>query len=351
TQSPDSRWLLAQNTPDSFDLYDLAASAPNPEAFAIPPEIASAGTATTGWQEIAWAKDNKHVVVKRLFTRNGQGASEYLLLDRDDPSKSVNLSVLLGFTPSQLQLRDDAYDQYYAFDQPNGALFTASLDRPTPQPLLDKVLAFQSEGPDNLVYATSQDAPPGKTLIRLRQGSDNYTIRQVANDAGYLLELERFEDAWFVAAGASTEDRVYVYKNPVDSLKSDSGNVLVPVYVLKVDDPTFISFAPTNPRFVMVENGPAFAVYDVKNEKGYAYRLDTPVDASPGHATWVNEFYLQVAGGGTSMVFDYDGANRQPLMPLAAGTKAYFDPDYRKAFAIGATNALAIFQLRTALDR
>ena len=351
TQSPDRRWLLAQNAANSFDLFDLDASAPVPTPFSVPAEILSAGTTTTGWKEVAWAKDNKHVVLKRAFTLGGQPADEYLLLDREDASKSVNLSVLLGFTPTVLQLRDDAHDRYYAFDQPNGALFTASLDRPTPQPYLDNVLAFQSSGNDAVVYATSEDAPPGKTLIRMREGADNYTIRQVASDAApFLLEIERFEDAWYVVAGASTEEKVYVYKNPIDSLKSGDGDVLVPVHILKANDPNYVSFAPES-RFVFVENGSEFAVYDAKNNKGYAYSLETPVDAALGHATWMNEFYLQVVSNGQVIAFDYDGANREILVPAASGTVGYFDRDYRKLYSISASHTLSATNLRLPQDR
>lgn len=351
SQSPDRRWLFAQNTSDSFDLFDLESAAPVPATFTVPVEIMSAGTSTTGWQEVAWAKDNKHVVLRRLFTGSSQQSTEYILLDRENASRSVNLSVLLGFTPTQLQLRDDAHDQYYAFDQANGLLFTASLDRPTPQPYLDKVLAFQSEGSNAVVYATSQDAPPGKTLIRMRDGADNYTIRQVASDAApYLLEIERFEDNWFVAVGASGEDKVYTYKNPLDSLKSSDGDVLVPVYILKADNPNYISFAPEGSRFVFIENGPEIAVYDVKNNKGYAYLLETPVDA-PGHATWMNEFYLQITSAGTTFVFDYDAANREALLPVAPGTTAYFDPDFRRMYTLSTANALTATNLRTQQDQ
>lgn len=351
TQSPDQRWLLVQSgTPDSFDLFDLDGDTAAPQSLTIPTETLSAGTTTTGWQAVEWARDNRHVVLRRQFTRAGQAGSEYLLLDRENAAAARNLTVLLGFTPTQLQLRDKNYDQYFAFDQNAGMLFTASLDEPTPRPYLEDVLAFQSEGADRVLYATSQDAPPGKTLIRLRQGDERYTIRQVAADAApYMLELAEHEGAWYIAAGASGEDKVYVYKNPVDSLKS-SGNVLVPVHILKADNPSFIAFAPEN-RFVFVQSGAALATYDAKNNRGYSFLLDTPPDASAGHATWLDPFHLITSAAGQALVFDYDGTNRQLLAPVNSATHPYFDKDLRRLYTLTSTNLLTVTDVYAAQDR
>lgn len=351
SQSLDRRWVLIHNNGDTFDLFDLDVDDPTPESLTVPGEILSAGTNTTGWEEVEWADDHKHVVLKRLFTKNGQPSSEYVLIDREEVARSVNLSVRLGFTPTTLQLRGHDYDKYYAFDQPNGTLFTATLDRPTPQPYLSKVLAFQSDD-DNVLFATSEKAPPGKTLIRLRQGDDpTYTIRQVASDAApYLLDLARFEDSWYVAAGASGEDKVYVYENPLDVLKSDDGDVLVPVHILKVEQPNYLAFAPAS-RFIVAENGPEFATYDVKNNKGYDYRIDATIDSTIGHAAWMNGYYLTAVSNGRVLVFDYDGANRETLVPSAPTQPPIFDRQYLKLYTFTTNNAWTSSDLRTERDR
>ncbi|MGH7157621.1 MAG: PEGA domain-containing protein [Candidatus Saccharimonadales bacterium] len=352
TQSLDKRWLLVQSdTANSFELFDINADNPVPSTLAIPTEVLSNGE-TNGWQEVEWSKDNRRLVLKRLFTQDGKQTSEYILVDRENANASVNLSVRLGFTPTVLQLRDKAHDQYYAFDQPNGLLFTATLERPTPQPYLDKVLAFQSDGADSVLYATSQDASPGKTLVRVRQGDDHYTIRQVeAAAAPYMLDIARYDGDWYVAAGASAEDRVYVYKNPVDALKSDSGDVLVPVHILKAARPTYAVFSPGS-RFILAEGGQDFSVFDVKNNNGYSFQLDDQLSSDPGHATWADEYHLTfVTADGQIIIVDYDGTNRQVLAAARAGTTPFFTDNYRRLYALTATNSLDRTELRAPRDR
>ncbi len=352
TQSPDLRWLLVQsNTPDVFDLFDMNSSTPTPTAFTIPLEILSVDTTTIGWQEVEWSKNNRHVVLRRLFTKSGQESSEYILVDRENASASRNLSVLLGFTPTVLELRDKAYDQYFVFDQPNGTLFTASLEQPTPRPYLSNVLAFTSDGTETVLYVTDQEAPPGKALIRIRQGEDSYTIRQVASDAApYMLDLARYSGAWYVAAGASGEDKIYVYKNPVDTLRSSNSDVLVPVHILKTVHPTYVMFAP-GARFVLAENGQDFAVYDIKNNKGYAYEIGLPIDSALGHAVWIDGYHLATTSGGQTLVFDYDGTNNQILSPTSQSSLPYFGREYRQLYTITPDNRLTVTELRTPNNR
>lgn len=352
SQSLDRRWLLVQAPAENtFDLYDLAQTNLIPQTLAVPADILSAGTTTVGWEAVEWAKDDRHLLVRRQFERSGQRSSELLLLDRERPADSRNLTVLLGFTPSSIELRDENYDQYYVFDQPNGTLFTASLDKPTPQLLLSKIVAFASEQSDMLLYATTLDAAPGKILIKLREGDKDYLVRQVASDAApVLLDVGNYDGSWFVVAGAAGEHKMYVYKNPLDTLKKGSDQVAVPVHILKVNDAKFLDFAPDD-RFVVAENGNKFALYDAKTGKGYAYELPVPANNAAGHSSWMDGFRLQIRSGEQLVVFDYDGTNQQNIIATGPTHIPYYDPNYRKLYTFSPAAVLNVTQLRTANDR
>ncbi|HEU4984345.1 MAG TPA: PEGA domain-containing protein, partial [Nitrososphaera sp.] len=155
TESLDRRWLLVSAPEQNkFDLFDLDADQPSSQSLTLPADILASSSTTTGWKLVEWAKDNRHVLLLRSYDRLGQAASEYVLFDRERPDLSRNLSVAMGFTPTDIELRDQAHDQYYVFDQNSGQVFTANLDQPTPQPLAGGVLAFSSEK-DVVAYATA----------------------------------------------------------------------------------------------------------------------------------------------------------------------------------------------------
>ncbi|HUC89351.1 MAG TPA: PEGA domain-containing protein, partial [Patescibacteria group bacterium] len=314
TQSLDRRWLLAQGTAsDQFDLFDLSAAKPTVKTLDVPVAILSASTTTKGWSAIEWGDDNRHVILQRTYDKKGQQDKEYILFDRQDPAQSQNLTELFGFNPSSIEMNSQKYDQYYLYDQVAQQVLTSTLKKPTPQSYLKDVLSFKSYG-DIVLYATTSGAPEGKALIRLRQGDKTYTVRQVPAADTYLLQLSQYSGSLFIAVGAKSESKVYVYKDPIGVLKGGSQDVLVPVQILKTANPNYVSFS-ANSRFVMSENGDSFAVYDAETDKAYAYKMKIPIDAPQMHATWMDGFRIQAVSGGKLAVFEFDGANLQSLMP------------------------------------
>lgn len=344
-ESPDRRWLLLSTAEQNkFDLFDLNVKQPSSQSLTVSSEALAAGSTTTGWEFLEWAKDNRHVLLKRSYDRSGQLGAEYILLDRERPDLSQNLSVALGFTPTVIELRDQAYDQYYVYDQNSGQLFTANLEEPTPQPYISGVLAFTSEK-DTIVYVTAQDAAAGKALVRVKVKNDpSLLIRQVPAGATYLLDMAVYEDELYLAAGASSENRVFFYRDPIGILKARPKEPLAPVQILKVDAPNHVSFS-ANKRFVIAENGDKFAVYDAETDRGYAYQSGAPLDAPQVHAAWMDGFRLRYVSGGKVVVFDFDGTNMRTLTAASPNHLPFFDRNYRYMYTLDLQNALT----RTAL--
>ncbi len=346
TQSADKRWLLVgAETPNSFDLFDLNADKPAAKVVSISDDILAAGSTTTGWQTVEWAGDDRHVILKRTYQKNATEGSEYILFDRQAPEQSQNLSVLLGFAPTKIEMRGHNYDQYFAYDQNSGELFTATLKKPTPQAYIDKVLNFETDG-NTVLYATEQGAPTGKALIRMRSKDDPaYTLREVPSGSSYLLALASYNGNPIVGAGAASEDKVYVYRDPLVQLRDDSKPTLVPIEILKVANPTYLSLSP-NARFIMAENSDHIAIYDVETDKGYAYQAKTTPDAPQTHAVWMDGFRLSYVSAGRLAVFDFDGANPQALSPASPNYLPFFAPDYKNYYTVNAQNALTTTALR-----
>jgi hypothetical protein len=130
-------------------------------------------------------------------------------------------------------------------------------------------------------------------------------------------------------------------------ISSNPGQPLVPVYILKVTAPSYVSFSENN-QFIVAENGPAIATYDAQNQKGYAYLLNTSVPSNE-HAYWMDGDRLYVTTNSVFDVFDYDGTNQQILQPVLANSLTMFDPTYKWAYALTATPAATISAQPTAL--
>lgn len=345
SSSIDRRWILAgAPNQNSFDLFDMNVSQPVAAQVSVPAEALAAETSTTNWEVAEWAKDNRHVVLKRHYDNSGEAGTEYILFDRQEPERSQNLNVLFGFNPTSLELRDQSHDQYYLYDESSRQLLTATLEEPALQLLASDVIDYTTEK-DIVTYVTTENAEPGEAFIKLKeQDNEPFVVRNVAASDKYLLEMADYGGAFYLAVGSAAENRVFLFEDPISSLKSDTDDVLVPIQILKVASPSHVSFS-ANKRFAIIQNGNQFAVYDIETDRGYAYQTSAPMDDPQARATWMDGFRLSYVSEGKVVVFDYDGTNLQDLSNAQAGFRPIFDNDYRYMYTFDQQNRLT----RTAL--
>lgn len=330
TQSPDRRWLLLQQpgSTTAFQVYDLKTPAKPPLELNLPASVVTDAASSESWAVGEWADDNKHVVLQH----NYDGKSEFILVERTDATLAVNLNAALAVNPAKLTLLDKKYDQYYLY-QTGGQLQKASLSARTPEPVLDRVLAYQSYGDDGLLYATDKEAPAGKVLIRLRIGDQTYPVRTFPAGSNYLLDLAEYDSDLYVAAGSSNENKAYIYKDPVGQLRKLPNHALVPSQVLRVEKPNYLSFS-NSAQFIVLENGTQFGVYDIENARGYNYTNNLPLDPPQTHASWMDGNRLTYVSGGKLVVFDYDDRNPQTLVSASPAYLPAFAPNYEFLYTL-----------------
>lgn len=334
SQSPSRRWILLETgVGGTFTLIDVNNSKKIvSKDITIPTGIMTiASTSAPQSLKVAeWSNDNQHVLLEHHFDKT----YEYILLDTKDPSKSRNLNNVLGVAaPIQLSLQNKRYDHYFILDPTAKTLGNLSLSDTTVIPMLKNVVYFKSYGNNRILYASSQSAPTGQTAIMLFQDNHSYHIRNVTKSSTYLLDLTTFSNSWCIVAGSTADNRVYVYKNPVDIVSRVTDNVLVPVAVLKVDHPNYIKFSDSA-QFIMAENATNFAVYDIQYDDNYVYKASEPLDKPQIHATWMDGDRLTYVSGGKLVEFDYDDTNQQTLMAANPNYLAFFNPAYSFVYAV-----------------
>ncbi len=335
SQSPDRHWAIIQNSGEmtAFELFDLTKPKTPLVAVNVPKSVITPGDGAQSWQEVEWSDDNRHLLLKHLYQKSGQPQSEYVMLDRTDGSQSVNVTKTLGGTPDLIQLRDKAYDQYWVYDASTSTLNTASLKAPTLVSYLDHVVSFKPYGSDKLLYVTDQAITPGKVAIKLRQGDETFALREVAPSSTYLIDMAQYAGDWYVVASSPSENKVYIYKNPVSEIQDKKSGFPSPIRLLKVTNPNYVAFS-ANTQYVMTEGGTGFGVYDVFNEHQYVYSVNAPLDAPQSHATWMDGAHIMYVSGGKRVVFDYDSTNQQMLDATLPQYKPMFDRDYKFAYSL-----------------
>lgn len=357
TQSPDRKWVLVQRPGglNVFDLMDLSQQNVNPQTITLNTALFNNFGSGSHRLELAeWSTDNRHVLLKHIY----DGGFEYIIADREVPAESLNINKTLNINPAAITLRDKKFDQLYLHIAANGALQAADLKTKIITPLLNGVITYKSYSSEEVLYVTTEGAPAGKVLVRIRAADKIYTLRELpAGDSNYMLEIAKFDGAWFMVAGASGEKKAFVYKDPFEILNRTTGiRIPVPESVLKTDAlGQFVSFS-NNTRFISLQSGSQFAVYDAEMER--TYRYDTKLKLAEGEkARWMDGHRLTVISEGRLVVFEYDGLNAQKLVDMSGGHLPYFDRDYDRFFTISPSpvvpNKVSMIMtfVRTASDR
>jgi hypothetical protein len=340
TQSPDRRWVLIEQPEKfgSFDLYDMKdPTNRTSSSISLPDGLLSASTGAQSLKPVEWSDDNAHLMLQHDYS----GGSEYVMLDTQNPSQSVNLTKTLNLdTTAQLSLENKQYDHYFVYDTKDDALGTTSLGSPSFVPLLQHVLAFKTYGTNVILYVTDQNAPRGQVNVKVYQNNANYLIRTLPTDTNYLVNITQYNGSWYVAAGATHDNQVYVYQDPVSVLNQGPSAVLIPNTVLRVNQPNYLEFS-ANTQFVVASNANHFAVYDAQYDKTYAYTIDAPFDAPQSHATWMDGDRLVYISNDKLVAFDYDSANFQTLMPADPGYLPFFDQNYHYEYDLAMSTTTA----------
>jgi len=346
TQSPDRRWLLVENNAasaktvvfDQVDTTTLDQTTPDETSVSIPEDLLSNYSSGSVLSEVEWSTDNNNVLLKH----NYDGGSEFIVFNRAHPDQSFNVNSLLGINPSQVSLFDKKVDQLYIYDQAEGTLQLADISQKKLEPvLLRHVLAFKPYAKNIITYISDDGEPAGLVKAEIRDNGKNYKLNEFSAGSTYLIDAAQFQSDFYYAVGSDTSSSIYIYKNPEDSIRDPSIGKAIPTTGLHDPGAIKLKFSE-NTRFIGVENGQVFAVYDLETQSSYQYQLSNQLAAG---ADWMDGHRFIGQSDGNVLVMDYDGTNKQLVAPTTLSEGGFFSRDYKHLLTVtSASDGSAVLQ-------
>ncbi len=328
TESPDRHWIVLHYPDDlsKFQIIDTSTKQNVTVPITVPAAIFGTHTGTQGLEFTEWSTDNKHVLLKHTFT----GGYDYLLIDRENPEQSTNISQLLGKNFTSVTLRNKQADQLYTHDVNGGILQSVTLKDKVATAVADQVLAFWPYKEGTVLYTTDKGAASGKVNVHIKDGANDYLVRELVTGPKYLLNIAEFDGDMYLATGSSADGKVYLYRNPLTALKKSDTALNIPLLLLKLDNPDSVTFS-ANARFVAVQAGSKFELYDAETKQQYRYDTGLPLD--PGQkVNWMDGHRMMFVSKGKMEVFDFDGLNKQTLVSANPAFIPMFDRDFTALF-------------------
>lgn len=331
SESPDRHWLVIHqpNSANMFSVVDLGNNKNLVTSVNLPTDTFTPAAGAHTYEAVEWASDNNHLLLKHNFT----GGSEFVILDRDNPASSLNVNKLFSTQPfTSATLRDKKHDQLYLLNTADGSLLHADAKTKAAALVVPRVLSLKSYQDDTLLYIASPAANAKEVEVHAWQNGQDYVLRTLPAAGSYLLDMAQFNGHFYVVTGSPADGHTYVYKDPFSGLTRRPVRAPQPFRVLIVANAQYASFSAIA-RFIAVQGGSSFAVYDI--ETGRQFRYDTKLPLLPNQkAGWIDGHRLSLTSGDAINIFDFDGTNMQALSPSLPAFMPFFDRDYAAMFTL-----------------
>lgn len=341
TQSPDRQWIVIEQPTkfEQFDIYNANDTEAEKTTATIPAAVLTDTDEQQTLEVIEWSNDNQNILMKYRYGDK----QEFIIFNWEEPGKSFNVNKVSNQDPYDVQMKDKKIEDLYIQTAPAGLLETINVESKNLTPLVGRALAYKSHGDDMLVYVEPHKTDDSKVEVRIQTNNQDFLLRTLSADSEYSVDVARYDNNWYVAVASSKDNRAYIYKNPVEVLQNRNAQRTLFARTMRIDNPTNLSFS-ANTQFIVAQAGKSFAVYNAELDVQYRYTLEEEIDTSQP-AEWMDGHRLVTTVDGNVLVFDYDGINKQTLMPIISNTPLMFDRDYETAYSLTKQNNSFILQL------
>lgn len=329
--SPQQNYMLLHEAADqpSFVLANIQGDTVGYDTVTLPSGSYTAPTAgkTQSFVIDSWSENEAAVLVKHIYDDNKE---EWLLLDRNAPDRSVNISATFAIQPSKIVFAGKG--DRLLFAQTDDIVRRINLDEQTlSRPLASKVTYFTGYDDKTIAYATSVNSNQQRVVGYAAVDMSDPIILSTYPDDGqplYATMSTYFSKRFVVVLHGQTLD----VKAGTLPTKSDKGSLkhiateTVPVGATDLS-------LEHNSRFAVMRLPDGYATYDIELDK-----FDSTVwavqSATPRALQWLDQYMLWSDHGGQLRLYEFDGANQQNIMPVTEGFAVSVSPNDKYIYGI-----------------
>ncbi len=310
SQSINKRWIIMSYESNPLDLTLIDIDNPQSvinQTLTLPDELVT--DPETGIVEfMEWDASDRYILATYTVANN----PEYIMIDREQPNNSFNLSKELN-PRMQFVMRDRDVNAYFAYDPVSRELFKANRNSIETESILKDVIQYEVFGEDWVVYLTESEEA-SMVQARLLRGDQNIQLKNLQVSDRYFLEIARLGNAPIIGVASAVEDRVIVYFDPEKYLRENPDSTL-PVATTVMRIPSLIDFSISSDSSVILGYGSDnIAAHEFNEDRSYNYKLDRPIDAGQ-EVRWIEGQHITYISEGVAYISDFDGSNVYDLVP------------------------------------
>lgn len=333
--SPNRNYMLLQEsvTEPTFVLADIRGDTLEYSDIVLPSTILTPNPAgkNHGFAIEKWSANEQAVLIRHMYDDD---KTEWILLDREEPEKSINLSTMFAITPTKIQFAGGS-DKLF-FVQIDDVVRRINLDEETlSRPLVSNVAYFNRYDDKTIVYATKPDMN-NKRIVGYASVDIERPVpfgTYPADDQPLFVDMGSYFSKRYVAVLHGQE--LKITSGRVPTLEDDGTLKLfkkqtVPAGALSMT-------VSRNGRFFVTQLPDGYATYDIDLKK-YDRTTWSVSPTVQRELRWLDDYMIWTDTGDQLRFYEFDGANQNNIMPVAEGFGVTLTPNNKWVYGIGRTD-------------
>jgi hypothetical protein len=336
--SPDLRWglgLQVASEPE-FDLIDLRSQQVKVTTLALGDELYSDATTPDVSHTFSidtWSTGGRYAIVKHVY---GENRTEWLLLDTQDLSRSVNITRSLSVDLREVKFASDSGMGLYGLTN-DGVLRKLDVSGGTiSRGLVTNVDQFTVFEEASVVGYTGTD--PSDATMKVagiyRDGDSGSRILRSSDDreVAFTIVVGRYFNEDYIAIAENNE--VELLTGTLPSVATQESNLR---RVTTMDLPgtiTSLTFSPGG-DYLVAQAGAQFSSYELEHNRRSNGIVAVNEGQSPATLEWLDSAHLWNTNNDAVFMRDFDGTNTFNIMPSLAGYDVTLSQNGRYFYSIG----------------
>lgn len=329
--SPGHKWILLHEAADQpvFELANIEDDSIEHTTVTLPADVytAPAEGQPQSFAIESWSNNDNAVLIRHTY--NG-GQNEWILLDRDEPEKSVNINTTYGVSPTKLVFAGGG--DRLLFVQTDDIVRRINLDDQTlSRPLVTHVSTFNVYDEKTIVYAAAASDGGERMVGYAAMDIPQPVIIHVYPGDGLplLVDMATYFNKKYLSVAYGQTLTIESGDLPTAGNKGD----LKQYAQLSIPEGVSRLTMSRNGRFVVSEIPGGFATYDLELKKYDKTNWAYPA-AAQRTVAWLDDYIIWSDNGGHMRLYDFDGANQQTIMTVVEGNTVTISPNGKYIYGI-----------------
>lgn len=262
---------------------------------------------------LIWSPDSSRLLLE--IRARGDGNSLWLVVGIDSDGSGVVLDKGPELLANRAEFSSDS-DTVYLIDS-LGSVWSVELGSGERRRLADNAQAFAQRG--SSVFVVKRRGQ-GRELVRIRGGRES-SLGQLADGRNYRL-LVSGNDDWRLIVHDLTKKQVTLVELVEGKAKTET---------LPPQSASEVWFSPGQ-RYVAMYDKSRVLTYDLKDSEYYIFQSPVSLSSKP---EWFDEYHLLLTGQSSIKLIEFDGANLEELVPVAAGFPGFGAVNDRLLYTVG----------------